>query len=145
MPSSFIAFLVGFIDGDGYIQVTQTGKGFIAIKLVITLHLKDLSTLEYIHSVLRIGKINKYPDLINPRCRLVINRTDLQSILFPLLLHHQIFFLTYARTEQFNLVMYILHNNIKRFHDIPNIKKITPTFIQPNTAEEYSKLFFFRN
>ena len=57
IPSSFLAFLVGLIDGDGYIQVTRTPKGFIAIKLVISLHLEDLSTLEYIHSVLKIGKI----------------------------------------------------------------------------------------
>lgn len=39
-PSSFLAFLLGLIDGDGYIQVTMTSKGFIAIKLVISLHLK---------------------------------------------------------------------------------------------------------
>lgn len=34
---SFIAFLTGLIliDGDGYIQVTKTTKGFITIKLVI--------------------------------------------------------------------------------------------------------------
>ena len=35
LPSSFISFLVGLIDGDGYIQVTRTKKGFITIKLVI--------------------------------------------------------------------------------------------------------------
>ena len=28
----------------GYIQVTKTSKGFIAIRLVISLHLEDLST-----------------------------------------------------------------------------------------------------
>ena len=45
IPSSFLAFLAGLVDGDGYIQVTKTSKGFIAIKLVISLHLEDLSTL----------------------------------------------------------------------------------------------------
>ena len=35
IPSSFIAFLAGLIDGDGYIQITRTKKGFITIKLVI--------------------------------------------------------------------------------------------------------------
>lgn len=53
---SIIAFLAGFIDGDGYIQITRTTKGFIAIKLVITLSLEDLYTLEYI---LPFGCCNK--------------------------------------------------------------------------------------
>src|SRR3978361_1832354 len=76
IPPAFLAFLVGFIDGHGYIQVTRTPKGFITIKLVIALHLKDISTLEYIKSVLNIGIITTYPDIISPRCRLIINRTD---------------------------------------------------------------------
>ena len=52
IPPAFLAFLVGFIDGDGYIQVTRTPKGFITIKLVIALHLKDIATLEYINCLL---------------------------------------------------------------------------------------------
>ena len=47
------------------------------MKLVISLHLEDLSTLEYIHSVLKLGKINIYKDLRSPACKLVINKTDL--------------------------------------------------------------------
>ena len=46
IPSSFLEMLVGFIDGDGYISITKTTKGFITIKLVISLDLKDLITLE---------------------------------------------------------------------------------------------------
>jgi len=78
ISSSFLAFLVGLIDGDGYIQITKPSKGYIAIKLVISLHLDDLSLLEYINSVLKLGKINIYKDLKSPTCKLVINRTDLQ-------------------------------------------------------------------
>jgi len=78
ISSSFLAFLVGLIDGDGYIQITKTSKGYIAIKLVISLHLDDLSLLEYINSVLKLGKINIYKDFKSPTCKLVINRTDLQ-------------------------------------------------------------------
>lgn len=48
IPYSFLAFLTGLIDGDGYIQITKTSKGFITIKLVISIHLDDISTLEYI-------------------------------------------------------------------------------------------------
>ena len=51
IPYQFLAFIAGLIDGDGYIQVTRSTKGFITIKLVITIHLEDLSTLEYIQSV----------------------------------------------------------------------------------------------
>jgi hypothetical protein len=83
IPYSFLAFLIGLIDGDGYIQITKTTKGFIAIKLIISLHLNDLSTLEYIKSVLNLGNIYIYRDIKNPICKLIINKTDLQDILFP--------------------------------------------------------------
>ena len=66
IPYQFISFLVGLIDGDGYIQITKTTKGFITIKLLIGLGLNDLSTLEHIHSVLKLGKITTYPDNKNP-------------------------------------------------------------------------------
>lgn len=42
IPPCFLSFLVGFIDGDGYVQITKTTKGFIAIKLVISIHFKDI-------------------------------------------------------------------------------------------------------
>ena len=87
IPFKFIAFLVGLIDGDGYIQITKSTKGYIAIRLVICLSLEDISTLEYIHSVLKLGKITIYRDIKNPICKLVINKTDLQEIFFPLLIH----------------------------------------------------------
>ena len=57
IPSQFIAFLVGLIDGHGYIKIAKTTKGYIAIKLVIALSLEDISSLEYIYSVIKIGKI----------------------------------------------------------------------------------------
>jgi hypothetical protein len=52
--------LVGLIDGDGYICIIKTSKGFIKINLTISLHINDLSTLEYILSVLGLGKITVY-------------------------------------------------------------------------------------
>ena len=58
IPYSFLAFLTGLIDGDGYIQNTKTSKGFITIKLVISIHLDYISTLEYIKSVLNMSKIS---------------------------------------------------------------------------------------
>ena len=119
IPYEFIAFLVGLIDGDGYIRINKTTKGYIALNLVIVLSLKDISTLEYIYSVLKLGKITKYPDIKNPTCKLVINRTDLQEVMFPLLKHHNVFFLTESRRAQFDLAMFILVKGIKLYDQIP--------------------------
>jgi hypothetical protein len=103
IPYQFISYLVGLIDGDGYIQITKTTKGFITIKMVIELGLDDLSTLEYIHSVLKLGKITIYRDIRNPTCKLIINKPDLQEVVFPLLIHHNIFFLLLIQ-EKINLM-----------------------------------------
>lgn len=145
IPSSFLAFFVGLVDGDGYIQVTKTSKGFIAIKLVISLHLQDLSTLEYIHSVLNIGKITIYKDLRSPTCKLVINKTDLQERLFPLLIYQNIFFLTITIIDQFNSAMYIMKNDIKLYDQIPDINNIPAVFEIPNNSFDYTLLPFFKN
>lgn len=119
LPYEFLAFLVGLIDGDGYIRINKTTKGYIALNLVLTLSLKDVSTLEYIYSVLKLGKITKYPDIKNPICKLVINRTDLQEVVFPLMIHHKLFFLTDSRKAQFDLAMFILQKDIKIYDEIP--------------------------
>lgn len=145
IPYQFIAFLVGLIDGDGYILVTRTTKGFITIKLVITIHLEDISTLEYIHSVLKLGKISINRDHKSPNCSLKINRTDLQEVLFPLLLHHGIFFLTDNRRAQFDLAMFILKNEKKVYDQLPNITEIPTFFNLPKKASDYIKLPFFNN
>lgn len=144
IPPCFLSFLVGFIDGDGYIQITKTTKGFIAIKLAISTHLKDISTLAYIRSILNIGKITIYKDNRNPTCKLIINKTDLQEVLFPLLLYHNLFFLTETRNNQFNTAMVILEQDIKRFDTIPNISNIPKLFYVVN-PENYVKLSFFKN
>lgn len=145
IPPSFLAFFAGLIDGDGYIQVTRTTKGFITIKLVISLHLEDISTLEYIRSVLKIGKLTVYRDLKSPCCKLIINRTDLQEVLFPLLIHHGIFFLTETRKAQFDLAMIILKNDKKVYDEIPAREDIPTTFELPKTASDYENLAFFKN
>ena len=145
IPYQFIAFLVGLIDGDGYISITKTTKGFITIRLVICLSLEDISSLEYIFSVLKIGKIQIYRDIKNPICKLTINKTDLQEIIFPLLIHHNIFFLTESRRAQFDLAMFILKNEIKHYNQISQIKEIPTIFELPKTAIEYISLDFFKN
>lgn len=115
------------------------------MKLVISLHLDDLSCLEYIKSVLKLGKINIYKNLISPTCRLVINKTDLQEVLFPLLIHNNIHFLTKTRIDQFNLAMYILKNDIKLYNDLPKLSNIPSIFNIPNNPIDFTLLPFFKN
>ena len=145
VPPSFLAFLAGLIDGDGYIQITKTSKGFIAIKLTISLHLNDISTLQYIHSVLKIGKINIYKNLSSPTCRLIINKTDLQLVLYPLFKYNNIFFLTDTRTNQYNLSTYIFEKDIKFYNDIAHNKSIPIVNKIPKTALDFTLLPFFKN
>ena len=82
IPYQFISFFVGLIDGDGYIQIIKTTKGYIKISLVIQLHLEDLSTLEYIYSVLKLGKITINRDHQSPNCKLIINITLLMNMYY---------------------------------------------------------------
>ena len=150
IPFQFLAFLVGLIDGDGYIQITETTKGYIAIKLIICLKLGDLSTLEYINSVLKLGKITIYKDIKNPICKLIINRTELQEVLFPLLLHQNIFFLTQNRIMQFRLAMAIFNDGIKLYDKVNSLKENLVTkeskVSQISIAtSEYLNLIFFKN
>ena len=143
IPTPFLAFLAGLIDGDGYFQITKTTKGFITMKLVISLHLKDLSTLEYIYSVLNLGKITIYRDLRSPTCRLILNRTDLQKYLLPLFIYHNIQFLTETRIKQFNLAVYILKNDLRLYEEIT--LNIPTVYDLPQTALDYTKLSFFKD
>ena len=141
IPYCFLAMLVGFIDGDGYISITKTSKGFISINLTISLHIRDLSTLQYMQSVLGIGRINIYSKLNT--CKWIICKTDLQEVLFPLLLHHNLYFLTDNRREQFNKAMFILQNSIKLFSNIPAV--VPCLFPLPTSASGYVALPFFHN
>jgi LAGLIDADG endonuclease len=113
--------------------------------LVIGIHLDDISTLEYIQSVLKIGKITIFRDHKSPNCKLIINRTDLQEVLFPLLLHHGIFFLTDKRRRQFDLAMYIFKHEIKVYDQLSDINKIPTLFELPKTTSDYINLNFFKN
>jgi hypothetical protein len=98
IPFDFLSMLVGLIDGDGY--NTQTPGGFIRIQLILSMNMEELDMVKYIQSVLKVGRINTYP-AINT-VKYTISRTDLQEVVFPLLVHHALFFLTNVR--QHNLI-----------------------------------------
>lgn len=144
IPYQFLSFLVGLIDGDGHIKVSGSKAGYITININIQLHLNDLSTLEYVQSILKLGRIRIYKDQITPNAIFILNKTELQDIFFPLLLHHNLYFLTSNRRDQFNRAMYIFKNNIKKFDQIPNIE--IPSFGKfPNQPLDYLKLPYFKN
>lgn len=123
IQKSFLAKFQGFIDGDGYIKITKTPKGYIRLGLVLNLHYNELSLLEEFKNILKIGRINIYPKLNIVQYN--ISRTDQQEILIPLIIYHKIFFLTYTRRQQFNKLIYILENNILKFEKIPTILPIS--------------------
>lgn len=139
IPYKFLAMFTGFIDGDGYISITKSKKNFITIKLVISLKINELLLLEYFKSVLKIGKIYIYKDT----CVYIINRTDLQEILFPLLNYHNIFFLTKTRQIQYEKALYIFKKNIKMFNEIP--LEIPQLFNLNISINYYINLKFFEN
>ena len=139
---SFLGLLVGFIDGDGYICITKTKKKYIKLCLVISLDIKDISILEYIKTTLNIGKINTYPKLgEKTTCKLVVHKTELQNVLFPLLIHYNIFFLTDIRRLQYNKALYILQNDIKYYSEIPN--DITSYYANIDKTDVILNLKFF--
>jgi len=142
VPFEFMAILAGIIDGDGYIAVTQTVKGYISIELVISLELLDAPMLYSIQTTLGIGRVNEYPN--SNQVKLTINRTDLQEVFFPLLTYYGIFFLTETRRAQYNIAMYVLMTGIVKYSDIPSvIPSVVPSL--PLTAAGYLLLGFFAN
>jgi hypothetical protein len=140
IPYDFLATFVGLVDGDGYLAITQSGV-YIRIDLVISLDLRDFDMLKYIQSVLKVGRVNVYP--ASNTVKYTISRTDLQEIIFPLLMYHNLFFLTINRINQFNLAYYILSNNILYFADIPTV--VPNVYDLPSTPADYTLLPFFFN
>jgi len=143
IPKSFLAFLMGFIDGDGYIGIIKSYKDRIEVYLSISIHLEDIAVLNYVQSILKIGKLYTYPNRKSPTARLVINKSELQEVLFPLFLHHGLFFLTKTRRDQYHKVMYIFNNNIKNFLELPSVAPILQEL--PVSALGYANLPFFND
>ena len=139
IPYSFLAMLVGLIDGDGYLKVVKSCTGFLQVEMVLSLELKDLALIQHIHSVLGFGRV-----LINEKANVakyIMGRADLQQAFFPLLLHHCIYFLTATRRDQFNKMMAVFTMNITRFADLPSVY---PSFNPlPVTALGFVRLPFF--
>lgn len=142
LSNAFLGMVVGLIDGDGYIHIGNSGKDWIKLNLVISMHERDLSLLTHIQNILKLGTITEYPKL--NICKLIIYRTDLQEIFFPLLIKKNIFFLTKTRNEQYYKALYILQNNISKFSEINYNENKNNTHVNL-LPHEYINLHFFRN
>lgn len=59
----FMSMFIGLIDGDGYIAITKIGLNTIRMELVLSVDIKDLKLLQHIKDVLKIGRINEYPNI----------------------------------------------------------------------------------
>ena len=139
---SFLAFLVGVIDGDGYIFAKKRSNGYIEFNLVIALQNRDLATLEYILSKLHCGSILK----VNAdNSKLVLYYYELKHVLVPLLLKHNLFFLTENRTKQYNLLLYTLENNIKKWELLPEVIPNYSPFVFYNPVDILSKVWYFKD
>lgn len=139
---SFLAFLVGVIDGDGYIFARRRSNGYIEFNLVIALHNRDLSTLEYILGKLHCGSIVKVD---NDSSKFVLYYYELKHVLVPLLLKHNLFFLTDNRIKQYNLLLYTLENNLKKWELLPEVIPNYSPFVFNNPVDILSKVWYFNN
>lgn len=113
------------------------------VHLTLSIHLDDIAVLNYIQSVLKLGKIYSYPNRKSPTARLIISRLELQEVLFPLFLHYGFFFLTNNRRAQYFMAMHIFKNNLKIYSELPNVAPVT--FKLPTSALEYANLPFFKD
>lgn len=141
IPFEFISMFIGLIDGDGYLAITQANRGYIRIELILSLNVRDLDLLKYLLSVLKIGRVNIYPNINT--AKFIMSKGDLKEVFFPLIIHHDLFFLTKTRCDQFNKALYILQKEILKFEIIPEC--IPATFTAPNTPQDYKSLPFFEN
>jgi hypothetical protein len=137
----FLSFLVGLIDGDGYIFNRFRKNGYIESNLIITFHNRDIKTFEYILNKLGFGTILK---VNKDDSKYVIYNFELRYILVPLLIRNNLYFLTKTRSQQYNVLLYIIENNIKKWEnfptEIPNYNSYNL-----NDSSEILNLWFFRN
>ena len=136
------------MDGDGYFSIGETDKGYIRIKLVINVS-KDSSRrgesysnsnlLKEFQETLKMGSLLDYKSKDREYSRYIINKTDLQYILIPLLRHQNLYFLTNNRRAQYLKVLHILEGNILFYKDIPEIE------VPQWGLKDYQKVEFLRN
>lgn len=150
--AALLSWIVGFIDGDGYIRVTKkkTGvegkpeKDYITITLVINLHKNDYNLLCEIRDILGVGKVFYINKKSKKVARYEINKTDMIKVFFPLLEKYNIHFLTETRQEQYLKALYVINNNIIFYNDIKSKDELS--FIKERMIlDNFNSLWYFNN
>lgn len=102
-----MSYYVGFIDGDGYFDISPQNKQIkktkeetrstIRLCLASNLHSRDISLLEKFKKELKVGTISKMSTLDEKRYQVIIifYRRDLINIIMPLMKEYNLKFLTY--------------------------------------------------
>lgn len=141
IPYNSVARLVGLIDGEGYLP-TRNVEDYIQLALHIGINVRDLPLLEELRAEFNnIGIISPPND--NNIVYWTIYRTDLQEVLFPLIIHHGIFFLNPIRREQYNLQLYVIETGITRYQLLPTNVPISMYLPPLPNAEGIFNLPFF--
>lgn len=137
----FMSYFVGFMDGDGYFDISpqkQTNKKTkeesrttIRLRLASNLHSRDISLLEKFQKELKVGTLSKMSSLNGKRdqVRIIFSRRDLINVIIPLMKEYNLKILTYQRQTQYNLLNYILDNNLTHW-DMINKDQILATTTQ---------------
>jgi hypothetical protein len=76
---------------------------------------------------------------------LVLYYYELKYVLVPLLLSHGLFFLTENRAKQYNLLLYTLENNIKKWELLPEVIPNYNPLVFNNPQDILSKVWYFKD
>jgi hypothetical protein len=137
----------GIFKGASYISVISSDKvrGYANISLKIGLIENDLPLLNFIKDTLCLGRIaGPYNKKGQPFYYLIFNKTELQQVLFPLFIYHNIFFLTETRRAQFEKALFFMESGKSKISDLPEILP-SSTYLPslPQKAQGYIELKFF--
>lgn len=98
IPVSTLSFFLGLVDGDGTITIYTKTKT-VYIVLCINLEIADAGILFSLKEKLGFGRVVVITKI--KMVRYYVKMSDLSKILFPLMLHHSLFFLINSRRQQF--------------------------------------------
>lgn len=143
---NFMAMFMGLVDGDGYIEIgpqkqynsLNNAKSTIRARLVIRLHERDMPLLKYLTEVLGVGSISNL--VSKNQTRLIFSKKDLIRVIIPLIKKYELKFLTSNRFCQYDLLNYIIDNNIIHWENV----KYTPT-MPSYSVQHLLNLSFFVN
>jgi hypothetical protein len=148
IPPKVLATFIGLLDGDGTITIREKNNKYIEITCNLELDKRDLELINYFKNVFKIGRIAKVKikSKYDYTIRYTLTRKDLEFVLIPLMIYHNIYFLNQQRRMQYNKCLYIITNNITLFKNISlNIPDSIYLNKLPDTFEEYLNIPFFNN